>query len=86
MTNESGLQADAAKGTISLNRTRPGILLIAIGAVLLMVCVFQNFQYESANQQTGGQLVSLPTLAISRASKCLAIVVPRQSPSPLFKL
>ncbi len=61
MTNEAGLQADVAKGTLSLSRTRPGILLIGIGAVLLIVCVLQPFVYESTSQTAGAEWVRLPT-------------------------
>jgi hypothetical protein len=46
-----------------------------------MVCVLQNFQYESANQQTGGQLVSLPTRA-ERESTENGRTLPSLTPTP----
>ncbi len=76
MTNEAGLQADATKGTISLSRTRPGILLVGIGAVLLIVCVLQPFVYESTSQSTGGNWVQLPT----RAERQLSTPQPESTP------
>ncbi len=82
MTNESGIQADAAKRTISLNRTRPGILLVAIGAVILMVCVFQTFQYETTSQQAGAQLVHLPTRAEREAVRQSVAPTPSSIPTP----
>lgn len=77
MTNEAGLQADVAKGTLSLNRTRPGVILIGIGAVLLIVCVLQPFQYETSSHQSSGGWVRLPT----RAEREALNSVPTPAPS-----
>lgn len=46
ITTQAGLQADAAKGTIGLSRTTPGVLLIGIGAVILGFCSLQKFEYS----------------------------------------
>ena len=81
MTNEAGLQADIAKGTLSLNRTRPGVLLIGIGAVLLIVCVLQPFQYETSSQQTSGGWVRLPTRVEREALNSAPAPVPSTTPT-----
>lgn len=46
LSAQAGLEADVAKGTISLSRTTPGILLIALGTVILALCVFQRLEYS----------------------------------------
>lgn len=53
MTNDAGLQADLTKGTVMLGRTRPGILMIAIGAILLTICMLRPFEFQTIEQQTG---------------------------------
>lgn len=46
LSAQAGLEADVTKGTLSLSRTTPGILLIALGTVILALCVFQRLEYS----------------------------------------
>jgi len=48
-TKEASLSADLTKKTITLGRTRPGLIMMGIGAILLLACVFRPATLDTKN-------------------------------------
>jgi hypothetical protein len=52
LTAQEGVKADLIKGTVSMSRMRPGLLMMAIAAVILCVCITRPLKYESSSSST----------------------------------
>lgn len=50
LTQNGDLSADIVKGTIGLSRTRPGLLMIGIGSVLLGILLFKDVTVTSTTE------------------------------------
>ncbi len=52
LTESTSLDVDLTKQTLSLARTRPGILMMSLGALILLACIFQPLEIHEKTSNT----------------------------------